>query len=56
MPSSSAIERKLKREIAARKAAEALLEQKSLELFNANQQLEVALKQTEARSEASFCD
>ncbi|USD61616.1 response regulator [Vibrio sp. SCSIO 43140] len=54
MPSSSAIERKLKREIAARKAAEALLEQKSLELFNANQQLEVALKQTEARSEASF--
>lgn len=54
MPSSSAIERKLKREIAARKAAESLLEQKSLELFNANQQLEVALKQTEARSEASF--
>jgi nitrogen-specific signal transduction histidine kinase len=54
MPSSSAIERKLKREIAARKAAEALLEQKSLELFYANQQLEVALKQTEARSEASF--
>jgi signal transduction histidine kinase len=54
MPSSSAIERKLKREIAARKAAEVLLEQKSLELFNANQQLEVALKQTEARSEASF--
>lgn len=54
MPSSSAIERKLKREIAARKAAEALLEEKSLELFNANQQLEVALKQTEARSEASF--
>lgn len=54
MPSSSAIERKLKREIAARKAAEALLEQKSLELFNANQQLEVALKQTEERSEASY--
>lgn len=54
MPSGSALERKLKREIAARKAAESFLEQKSLELFNANQQLEVALKQTEARSEASF--
>jgi signal transduction histidine kinase/ActR/RegA family two-component response regulator len=54
MPSSSAIDRKLKREIAARKAAEALLDQKSLELFYANQQLEVALKQTQARSEVSF--
>ncbi|MCF4172627.1 ATP-binding protein [Vibrio mediterranei] len=54
MTSSSAIERKLKREIAARKAAESLLEEKSLELFNANQQLEVALKQVEQRSEASF--
>ncbi|NOH26765.1 ATP-binding protein [Vibrio mediterranei] len=54
MTSSSAIERKLKREIAARKAAESLLEAKSLELFNANQQLEVALKQVEQRSEASF--
>ncbi|MCG9623605.1 ATP-binding protein [Vibrio mediterranei] len=54
MTSSSAIERKLKREIAARKAAESLLEAKSLELFNANQQLEVALKQVEKRSEASF--
>lgn len=54
MTSSAAIERKLKREIAARKAAESLLEAKSLELFNANQQLEVALKQVEQRSEASF--
>ncbi|MBY6196473.1 ATP-binding protein [Vibrio hangzhouensis] len=54
MTSSSAIERKLKREIAARKAAESLLEAKSLELFNANQQLELALKQVEKRSQASF--
>lgn len=54
MTSSSAIERKLKREIAARKAAESLLEAKSLELFNTNQQLELALKQVEQRSEASF--
>lgn len=54
MPSGSALERKLKREIAARKAAEALLEQKSLELFTTNQQLEVALKQVEERSQDSF--
>lgn len=54
MTSSAAIERKLKREIAARKAAESLLEAKSLELFNANQQLEAALKQVEQRSAAHF--
>ncbi|MGF1778665.1 ATP-binding protein [Vibrio nomapromontoriensis] len=54
MPSQAAIERKLKREKAARQAAEKLLEEKSLELFHANQKLEVALKQVEQRSEASF--
>ncbi|MCW8348106.1 ATP-binding protein [Vibrio sp. ZSDZ65] len=54
MPSQAAIERKLKREKAARQAAEKLLEEKSLELFYANQKLEVALKQVEQRSEASF--
>ncbi|CAH0525627.1 ATP-binding protein [Vibrio hippocampi] len=54
MPEGSALERKLKREVSARKAAEALLEQKSLELFTANQQLEVALKQVEERSQDSF--
>ncbi len=48
------IQRKLTREIASRKAAEQLLEQKSLELFSTNQQLEVALKQLEQRSLDSF--
>ncbi|MCL9775819.1 ATP-binding protein [Vibrio methylphosphonaticus] len=54
MPSQAAIERKLNREKAARQAAEKLLEEKSLELFHANQKLELALKQVEQRSEASF--
>ncbi|SEG67860.1 ATP-binding protein [Vibrio hangzhouensis] len=54
MTSSQAIERKLKREIAARKEAERLLEAKSLELYYANQKLEVALIQVEKRSQASF--
>ncbi|WP_299691431.1 ATP-binding protein [uncultured Vibrio sp.] len=51
---ASALERKLKRQIAARKAAEELLEQKSLEVFEANQQLELALRQLEKRSNANL--
>ncbi|CAH6889268.1 Histidine kinase [Vibrio chagasii] len=50
----TALESKLKRQIAARKVAEALLEQKSLELFEANQQLELALRQLEKRSNANI--
>ncbi|MGR5266819.1 ATP-binding protein [Vibrio astriarenae] len=42
--------RKLAREIASRKQAEQLLEQKSLELFQANQKLEVAVAQLEKSS------
>ena len=55
MSLASAIENKLKRQIAARKEAERLLEQKSLELFEANQQLELALRQLEKRSNANIC-
>ncbi|OBT31855.1 ATP-binding protein [Vibrio splendidus] len=54
MDPASAIEKKLKRQIAARKEAEVLLEQKSLELFEANQQLELALRQLEKRSNANI--
>lgn len=54
MDLASALEKKLKRQIAARKAAEALLEQKSLELFEANQQLELALRQLKKRSNANI--
>ncbi|MGR5001465.1 ATP-binding protein [Vibrio celticus] len=54
MDLASALEKKLKRQIAARKAAEGLLEQKSLELFEANQQLELALRQLEKRSNANI--
>ena len=54
MDLASALEKKLKRQVAARKAAEALLEQKSLELFEANQQLELALRQLEKRSNANI--
>ncbi|MGB1322230.1 MAG: ATP-binding protein [Vibrio gallaecicus] len=49
-----ALAKKLKRQIAARKEAESLLEQKSLELFEANQQLELALRQLEKRSNANL--
>ncbi|MDR9827897.1 ATP-binding protein [Vibrio sp. FNV 38] len=42
--------RKLAREIASRKQAEQLLEQKSLELFQSNQKLEVAVAQLEKTS------
>lgn len=47
---SRAMMRKLAREIASRKQAEQLLEQKSLELFQANQRLEVAIAQLEKTS------
>ncbi|HHF2932782.1 TPA: ATP-binding protein [Vibrio alginolyticus] len=50
MTGSSSLERKLKREVASRKAAEQLLEQKSLELYDSNQQLSVALKKLELKS------
>ncbi|PMH46575.1 hybrid sensor histidine kinase/response regulator [Vibrio sp. 10N.286.49.B3] len=53
-PTHAAIERKLKREIASRKQAELLLEEKSLELFRTNQKLEVALKQLETKSEGQI--
>ncbi|YCO04861.1 ATP-binding protein [Vibrio sp. VNB-15] len=51
MTGSSSLERKLKREVASRKAAELLLEQKSLELYESHQQLSVALKKLEMKSE-----
>ncbi|MBS9808171.1 ATP-binding protein [Vibrio alginolyticus] len=50
MTGSSSLERKLKREVASRKAAEQLLEQKSLELYESNQQLSVALNKLELKS------
>ncbi|MCG9640077.1 ATP-binding protein [Vibrio sp. Isolate34] len=50
----TALEKKLKRQVGARKEAEKLLEQKSLELFEANQQLELALRQLEKRSNANI--
>ncbi|WP_281628896.1 ATP-binding protein [Vibrio sp. St2] len=45
MSNGSALERKLAREIAARKQAELLLEQKSLELYEANEHLKLVLTQ-----------
>jgi signal transduction histidine kinase/CheY-like chemotaxis protein len=50
MTGSSSLERKLKREIESRKAAEQLLEQKSFELYESTQQLSVALKKLELKS------
>ncbi|MDA0147776.1 ATP-binding protein [Vibrio sp. LaRot3] len=44
------LERKVKREVAARKQAETLLEQKSLELYEANQQLKLVLGQLESQN------
>ena len=55
MTSSSSLEKKLKREIASRKAAELLLEQKSFELYESNQQLSVALKKLEMKSQKDLC-
>ncbi|EPM4287956.1 ATP-binding protein [Vibrio alginolyticus] len=54
MTGSSSLERKLKREVASRKAAEQLLEQKSLELYESNQQLSVALKKLELKSKKAL--
>ncbi|USD42245.1 response regulator [Vibrio sp. SCSIO 43135] len=51
MADKSPLERKVQREIAARKEAERLLEQKALELYEANQQLQVALRQLEKQSQ-----
>ncbi|MDF2154332.1 ATP-binding protein [Vibrio sp. CAU 1672] len=51
MAAKSSLERKLEREIASRKAAEHLLEQKSLELYEANQQLSVAVKKLKLQSQ-----
>ncbi|MEZ9229876.1 ATP-binding protein [Vibrio amylolyticus] len=51
MSGISPIERKLSREIAARKEAEQLLEKKGLELYEANQQLTLALKQLEKQNQ-----
>ncbi len=48
--SSSPLERKIIREKAARKQAESLLEQKSLELYEANQQLKLVLDQLESQN------
>ncbi|ENS4969307.1 response regulator [Vibrio fluvialis] len=50
MSSESPMERKLKREMAARIEAEKLLEQKSYELYQANQQLNLALKQLQKQT------
>ncbi|HHX8265063.1 TPA: ATP-binding protein [Vibrio diabolicus] len=50
MTGNSSLERKLKREIESRKAAERLLEQKSFELYESTQQLSVALKKLELKS------
>ncbi|OLQ93861.1 hybrid sensor histidine kinase/response regulator [Vibrio ponticus] len=47
---TSALERKIAREKASRKQAEILLEQKSLELYEANQQLKLVLKQLESQN------
>ena len=45
MSNQSALERKIAREIAARKQAELLLEQKSLELYEANEHLKLVITQ-----------
>ncbi len=49
MPSDDAWKRRLEREKSARRQAEAILEQKSLELWEANQELRAAAEQLEAR-------
>lgn len=50
MELNSALERKLAREKAARKEAEKLLEEKSYQLYQANQQLSLALRQLQKQS------
>ncbi|WP_117233939.1 ATP-binding protein [Vibrio maerlii] len=49
-PANKALLRKMAREVASRKQAEELLEQKSLALFEANQKLELAIAQLEKSS------
>lgn len=51
MNSEDAFKRRIEREINARKAAEALLESKSLELYNANEQLRSLNAQLESKVE-----
>ncbi|HAS8512998.1 TPA: response regulator [Vibrio vulnificus] len=51
MDDSLHLNRKLQRAIASRKEAERLLEEKSLELYQSNQQLKLAMKQLELKSE-----
>lgn len=50
MASGSALERKVARETAARKQAESLLDKKSFELYEANQQLKLVLSQLESQN------
>ncbi len=50
MSRESALEHKLVREIASRKAAEELLEQKSFELYQANEQLKLVLNQLQKQN------
>ncbi len=48
------LEKKLYREIAARKHAEKLLEEKSVEMYNLNKQLDESLQQVKAQSDAQM--
>ncbi|KJY80854.1 ATP-binding protein [Vibrio nigripulchritudo] len=48
------LEKKLLREIAARKHAEKLLEEKSVEMYNLNKQLDESLQQVKAQSDAQM--
>ncbi|KLN64793.1 ATP-binding protein [Vibrio sp. VPAP30] len=54
MDKKSPLERKLAREIAARKQAEQLLEQKSLELYETNQHLELVLTQLKKQTHSDL--
>ncbi|MEZ8101459.1 ATP-binding protein [Vibrio bivalvicida] len=54
MDKNSPLERKLAREIAARKQAEQLLEQKSLELYETNQHLELVLTQLKKQTHSDL--
>jgi diguanylate cyclase (GGDEF)-like protein/PAS domain S-box-containing protein len=54
-PTAESLQRRLERETSARRQAEALLEQKSLELFQANEALKGELAERQ-RSEARFRD
>ncbi|MCG9582300.1 ATP-binding protein [Vibrio tubiashii] len=54
MDKDTPLERKLAREIAARKQAEALLEQKSLELYESNQHLKLVLTQLKRQTHSDL--